>query len=130
MLRAAEAVAVSIDDPLQDQRYGTREVLLDYLPPVLRQVAGDRIERIPLEYRQRIVACALAGKIVYREGITFLEDLPSEAMQELAISYLAGERRIGRLVAQLEASNLPDAQQICRLLELGGARTLMRLEFP
>jgi glutamate dehydrogenase len=130
MLRAAEAVAVSIDDPLRDERYGTREVLLDYLPPVLREVAGDRVERIPLEYRQRIVACALAGKIVYREGITFLEDLPSEAMQELAISYLAGERRIGQLVAQLEASGLPDADQICRLLELGGARTLMRLEFP
>jgi len=127
MLRAAEAVAHSIEDPLQDQRFGTREVLLDYLPPILRQLAGDRVDRIPLEYRQRIVACALAGKIVYREGITFLEDLPAEAMKELAISYLVGERHIGRLVAQLEASDLPDAGQICQLLELGGARTLMRL---
>lgn len=126
MLKTAEAVARSINDPLTDNQFGTGEVLLEYLPPLLREKAVSRLDRIPLQYRQRIVACSLAGKIVYREGITYLEDLPQASLQELAITYLAGERSISQLVAQVETSGLPDAQRICQLLELGGARTLTR----
>ncbi len=127
MLQTAEAVAELIEDPLQDDAHGTRELLLEYLPKLLLEKAGDRIEQIPVEYRRRIVACYLAGKIVYREGITYLEDLPQEALQELATTYLAGERSISALVAQVASSQLPDAKRISQLLELGGARTLTRL---
>lgn len=128
MLETTEAVARFIEDPLLDERFGTKELLLDYLPPLLRETAGDRIHMIPLAYRQRIVACTLAGKIVYREGMTYLEDLPEEALHELATTYLAGERKISELVAQVESSGLPDADRISQLLELGGARTLTRLK--
>ena len=127
LLQTTEAVASYIEDPLNDERFGTDEVLLDYLPPVLRERAADRVTRIPPEYRRRVVACSLAGKLVYREGITYLEDLPKEAMQELVMTYLEGERSISRLVAQVRESGLPDAVQITELLEMGGARTLTRL---
>ena len=124
MLRTAEAVATASVDPLSEQHGGTREVFLAYLTPVLRQVAGDRLHQVPLDYRQRIVACSLASKIVYREGITYLEDLPNEAMSELALTYLRGESVVRDLIDEVRSSNLHCSEKLVQLLEYGGARTL------
>ena len=124
MLRTAEAVAEASVDPLTDLQGGTHEVLLAYLPPLLRKLAGDRLDRVPLDYRQRIVACSLSGKIVYREGITYLEDLPQQALCELALTYLRGERIVRDLIDEVRASNLASSEKLAELLELGGARTL------
>jgi glutamate dehydrogenase len=99
-------------------------VFLAYLTPVLRQVAGDRLHQVPLDYRQRIVACSLASKIVYREGITYLEDLPNEAMSELALTYLRGESVVRDLIDEVRSSNLHCSEKLVQLLEYGGARTL------
>lgn len=124
MLRTAEAVAQTGVDPLEDQNGGTREVFEGYLPALLRQVAGDRYHQVPPDYRRRIVASSLAGKIVYREGITYLEDLPYEALSELALSYLRGERQVQQLVHQVRESGLACADTLVELLQQGGARTL------
>lgn len=124
MLRTAEAVAEASVDPLTDTQGGTREVLQAYLPPVLLRLAGGRLSQVPRDYRQRIVACSLAGKIVYREGIAYLEDLPQAALRELALSYLQGERIVRNLIQEVRASNLLSSEQLAEILELGGARTL------
>lgn len=130
MLRTAEAVAEASVDPLTDMAGGTREVLQAYLPPVLLRLAGERLAQVPLDYRQRIVACTLAGKIVYREGIAYLEDLPQPALRELALTYLRGERIVRELISEVRASNLSSSQQLAEILELGGARTLAILGGP
>lgn len=124
MLRTAEAVAEASVDPLTDLEGGTQEVLQAYLPPVLLRLASDRLVQVPRDYRQRIVACTLAGKIVYREGIAYLEDLPQPALRELALTYLQGERIVRNLISEVRASNLLSSEQLAEILELGGARTL------
>lgn len=124
MLATAAAVARRGVDPLQDQSGGTREVFVEYLPPLLREVAADRYAQVPEDYRKRIVAGSLAGKIVYREGITYLEGLPTEALSELALSYLKSEQTVQRLVSEVKESGLPSAQTLVELLQQGGARTL------
>jgi glutamate dehydrogenase len=124
MLKTAEAVAEASVDPLEDSLGGTREVFEAYLPPLLREVAGDRLHKVPVDYRQRIVACSLSGKIVYREGITYLEDLPQEALCDLALTYLKGEKVVRGLIDEVKASGLASSKQLAELLELGGARTL------
>jgi len=46
----------------------------DHLPHKLAEVAADRLtERVPKEYLKRTVASALASKMVYSEGIQFIE---------------------------------------------------------
>lgn len=125
MLRAAEAVAGRAVDPLQQgEDDGTRAVFESYLPPLLHKVAGRRFHKIPLDYRRRIVACSLAGKIVYREGITYLDDLPEEALSELALRYLRSEAIVQKLVEEVRSSGLASSDQLAALLEQGGARTL------
>jgi glutamate dehydrogenase len=124
MLRTAEAVAQRSVDPLQEDHQGTRQVFEAYLPPLLHYLAHDRFHRIPVDYRQRIVACSLAGKIVYREGITYLEDLPQEALSALALKYLQSEQQVLKLVDEVRASGLASSEQLAELLVRGGARTL------
>jgi len=124
MLRTAEAVAQECVDPLSDTQGGTREVFEAYLPPLLRTLAGDRLHQIPVDYRQRILACSLSGKIVYREGITYLEDLPQEALCHLALTYLRSEKVVRDLIEEVRASGLASSDQLAELLELGGARTI------
>ena len=124
MLRTAEAVAEASVDPLTDASGGTREVLQSYLPPILLRLAGERLTQVPVDYRQRIVACTLAGKIVYREGIAYLEDLPQAALRELALTYLRGEQIVRNLIQEVRASDLLSSEQLAEILELGGARTL------
>lgn len=128
MLRTAEAVAQAGVDPLHSENDGTREVFESYLPPLLREIAGDRFHQVPEDYRKRIVASSLAGKIVYREGITYLEDLPYQALSELALSYLRGERMVRSLVDEIKASTLPSSAVLVELLEQGGARTLAQMQ--
>lgn len=130
LLDTAEAVARSGADPLRDETGGTREVFMEYLPPLLRDIAADRFSQIPEDYRKRIVAGALAGKIVYREGITYLEDLPYEALSALALSYLQSERRVSTLVNEVRASGLPSAEVLVELLQRGGARTMAQTHEP
>ena len=129
MLRTAEAVAEASLDPLTDAQGGTQDVLRAYLPPVLLRLAGERLAQVPRDYRQRIVACTLAGKIVYREGISYLEDLPQAAMRELTLTYLRGERIVRNLINEVRASNLDSSEQLAEILELGGARTLAQNHF-
>lgn len=124
MLKTAEAVAQASRDPLEDRDGGTREVFEAYLPPLLRSLAGDRLHQIPVDYRQRIVACSLSGKIVYREGITYLEDLPQDALCDLALTYLKGETVVRGLIDEVRSSGLACSEKLAELLELGGARTL------
>ena len=124
MLRTAEAVAEASVDPLSEEHGGTRDVFEAYLPPILREVAGSRLHQGPLDYRQRIVACSLSSKIVYREGITYLEDLPNEALCELVLTYLRGESVVRELIEEIKNSELSSSDKLIRLLEYGGARTL------
>ncbi|MCA9776733.1 MAG: hypothetical protein KC800_08460, partial [Candidatus Eremiobacteraeota bacterium] len=124
MLRTAEAVAEASVDPLSEEHGGTRDVFESYLPPILKEVAGDRFHQVPLDYRQRIVACSLSSKIVYREGITYLEDLPNEALCELVLTYLRGESVVRELIEEVKGSALSSSDKLIRLLEYGGARTL------
>ena len=126
MLKTAEAVALAADDPLNDNEGGTRDLLLNYLPPLLRRVAGDRLQQIPQDYRKRIVACSLAGKIVYREGITYLKDMPPAALSELALSYLRSDLLVNRLIEEVKNSDLKSSDQLAKMLSDGGARTLAR----
>lgn len=67
------------------------------------------------------MACSLSRKIVYREGITYLEELP--------LTYLRGERLVRHLIDEVRASNLASSEKLAELLELGGARTLAQSFF-
>ena len=98
-----------------------------HLPPVLAELCGDRVmESIPATYLHRVIASALASRMVYREGLDWLESMPAEAIARLAERYLEQEAEIRQLVAQVRTSGLENSETIATLLETGGVAAALR----
>lgn len=102
-------------------------IFYEHLPRKLAQVAGERVEeRIPLDYLRSAFSSCLASKLLYREGLHFLEAQPRERLFDLARKYFHEEKRINELVDLVQReSNLPDAEtcEVTKLLTRGGVRS-------
>merc|ERR1712051_836322 len=100
----------------------------EHLPRKLAQVAGSRVtDRIPLDYLRNAFGKILASKLLYREGIHFLESQPEDRLAELAMRYVTEEKRVRELIAAVESSDLPTAKRakVEELLKQGGTRSLL-----
>jgi len=104
---------------------------LEHLPPKLAEVAGDRVsERIPVDYLRSAFASILASKLLYREGIHFLESMPAEKLPELAMLYLDEEKKVQQLISTVRLAgglNKEDEARVIDLLTRGGVRSSLRL---
>merc|ERR1712129_275027 len=101
---------------------------MGHLPKKLAAVAGDRVtDRIPLDYLRNAFGKILASKLLYREGIHFLESQPELMLPDLAFRYVTEEKRIRELMSVVETSNMPAAKRakVQQLLQRGGARSLL-----
>jgi glutamate dehydrogenase len=116
---------LQLDDPLFDE---LMPLFHEHLPKKLVDAAGDRIKsRIPIQYIRNAFASSLASKIVYREGIHFIESQPVEKLAERAVVYYREERRVQALLKDLEKSALPQEQKelTMELIRRGGVRAAL-----
>jgi glutamate dehydrogenase len=104
-----------------------RATVLAYLPPVLVQAAGERIfSRLPPSYRCQLVSTSIAADLVYSEGMDYFRDIPDELLADVCLGYVRRQRENERLVAEVERSSLPRAQEVAELLRLGGTRAALK----
>lgn len=84
-------------------------VLCDHLPgDATKSLVAQLQERVPRQYQNAIIACVLASRMVYKEGVRFIDSLPTEGLAELALKYMQAERQISEdLLPALETSNMP-----------------------
>jgi glutamate dehydrogenase len=103
----------------------------EHLPKNLASVAGDRVSaRIPLDYLRNAFASSLASKLLYKEGIHFLESQPRERLTDLAMRYYKEEKRIQELLAVVKgAESFEEATraEVMQLLERGGVRSALQV---
>ena len=95
------------------------------LPPALfddAAVSERAAERLPWAYQRSCVTSGLASRLVYREGLAFVEGLPDASLAEFAYTYLRQEQRVRALAAQVAASGLSFAKDVEALLLRGGVR--------
>lgn len=105
-----------------------RAAVLDHLPAVLVEAAGERLwTRLPSAYRAQIACASVGARLVYREGIDYFRDVAEDQLAALAIAYLERERRTGELVAAVERAGLAEGPEIAALLRLGGTRAGLKL---
>jgi len=100
----------------------------EHLPRKLAEVAGDRVsDRIPLDYLRNAFGKILASKLLYSEGIHFLESQPEGRLAELAMRYIKEEKRVRELVSALDSCDMPDPKRrkVQELLRQGGTRSLL-----
>jgi len=100
----------------------------EHLPRKLAEAAGDRVnDRIPLDYLRNAFGKILASKLLYSEGIHFLESQPENRLADLAMRYIKEEKRVRELVSALDSCDMPDPKRrkVQELLRHGGTRSLL-----
>jgi glutamate dehydrogenase len=121
ILRAADAIFAAMDGFSDDDMKLMRQLVIEHLPPVLLEVAGDRLwSQMPVAYLKSLMAKSLAARIVYREGFEFLETMPVAAIARLAVDYLRVEQESMHLADEVRRSSLPGKDRIAELLSHGG----------
>ncbi len=117
VIRTADALQAAMGDMTTADRNMLEPVINDHLPPILLEIAGDRIpERLPETYRNWLVAKALAARIVYREGMEAVETIDVKSVASLAIGFLKRERRRDELADTVAATDLENRDEIAGLL--------------
>ena len=82
-------------------------------PAKLRELAGNRVTaRVPLPYQKEIVSCLLGSKIVYNEGLAFVEGLSDAALAGIALRYLREERKVEALVDKVRRADAPHSLRL------------------
>ncbi|HMN95693.1 MAG TPA: NAD-glutamate dehydrogenase [Phycisphaerales bacterium] len=123
---AAAAIESRIDLWPEADRMLARQLVIDHLPPVLLSTVGDRLwSDLPAAYLRWLVAKSLASRIIYREGVEFLQKMPASAVGEIALEYLRTEVVTRQLVAEVADSSLPHRDRIAALLARGGTRAAL-----
>ena len=116
--------------PADDARRAPLMSLVEeHLPDALLEISRDRIvETVPAPYFDQIIAAALSCKIVYKEGLDYIDSLPDATLASIALSYLESEKQVTRLTELLEASDLAEKDEIAALLSRGGTRAGISLD--
>ena len=86
-------------------------------------------EQLPWAYQRSVISSGLASRLVYREGLTFVEALPDSNLATYSECYLRGERRTRELADRIAAAGLQDAgAEVHALLMKGGVRAAAEME--
>ena len=122
ILRVADALASLLDAHARDHQLWP--VVGAQLPPALAssEHAAKLPERLPWEYQKSTIAKSLASRLVYREGLSFVETMPEARLPVFALAYLQEEQRVGRLAAQVAGSGHAFSSEVEALLLQGGVR--------
>jgi len=132
--RAKEAIGASLAGMQRgDETYRLLMPLFleKHLPRKLVEVAGDRVDsRIPLDYVRNAFASCLASRLLYREGVHFLELQSEGRLADMAQRYVCEEGRIERLLAAVagpEPLGEAERDEVVRLLRFGGVRSALHV---
>merc|ERR1712087_781405 len=69
---------------------------------------------LPKSYIVSMMGAQLGSKMVYNEGLDFVDALDDRALTELAISYVTQEDKLKELFHDIESSDLPNKSQILK----------------
>lgn len=118
---------VDENDPLFEELF---PLILEIMPKKLIEIAGDRIKtRFPLQYKKNAIACSLACKLVYNEGIHFVLSQSQDLLAKVAFDYYREDLKMKKLLKEVETdmNKLTSEQkkQVVTLLKKGAVRASM-----
>jgi len=104
-----------------------RRLVVESLPEKLVEVAGERLDDLPPAYTRAMLCASLASRMVYNEGLDFIESLSDEALRSAAGTYLKSSDSLQRIISEVADSDLPDKSQIMEMLKMAGVKTAMAI---
>jgi len=135
--RISNAINAATDacaDALADQQHGDElfdkvfPVIRDNLPKKLDEMAWGRVkDRFPLQYQRNAIASTLASRLVYKEGIHFIEAQHPHDLAKLAFAHYGQEQEVAALAKRVEAGDAEAVAHALKLLRKGGTRTALNI---
>lgn len=123
ILRVTNAAADALESLEPERKERLWPLMREHLPAPLFDAYSTRIaEALPWEYQKSLIAASLASRLVYREGLSWAESLPSEALPTVCLEYLRQEQRIRQLAEDVRTSSLGERDEVSELLIRGGVR--------
>lgn len=141
ILRVGAALDVALDQLGSDEKQALWAMVQEQLPPSLFERYGQNDayptegaegaqERLPWPYQKSCISSGLSSRLVYREGLAFVEGLPDTTLSRFALTYLQQEPRVRLLARQVAASGLDFASDVSELLMRGGVRAATVIHSP
>jgi glutamate dehydrogenase len=104
-------------------------LITESLPKKLVEVAGERlIHDLPPAYVKAMIAASLASKMVYAEGVDFVDSLDERLLAEAACNYLQLTDKIRNMMTEIESSDMENKEDIIAILRHAGARSALELK--
>merc|ERR1712003_546238 len=101
-------------------------LLVDSLPKKLVSMAGDRLEDLPKSYIISMMGAQLGSKMVYNEGLDFIDSLDDRALTELAVSYVTQEDKLQEVVNAIGNSDIGCKSDVMKILKAAGVQSVMK----
>jgi len=127
-----DSIVTYLDVITESERKELFPLFRAHLPKSFVQLSTDQnLENVPEQYIKNTIASYIASKMVYKEGTKFIENLDKHRLAQTALLYIKKEKEISELIEALSNTNIPDQekQKIVKLLEQGGTRTSLTLDF-
>ena len=106
-----------------------QEMIYRHVPRILVERYKDRLlDRLPPAHQIAILSAYMASYIVYREGLGWLDNVPTEARFDAARTYMAQDNFTSKLLTSVAESSLPDKDKIAAILRMSATRDLTILE--
>merc|ERR1712038_1703557 len=105
-----------------------KRLVVDSLPKKLVEVAGERLDDLPASYTRAMIAASLSSKMVYNEGLEFINTMSGPALLTCGRSYLKRSDQLKEMMSTVENSDLPNKGDILAMLKLAGVKTAIALE--
>lgn len=126
---SAKLVNLQPSDPLFQE---LAPLIREGLPAKMAELGGDRITaKYPVQYQRNAIACALATKMVYREGTDAIMMQPAEKLGDRAAQYYRQEKVMEKLMQDIKTSKgaLSPANQALVVDVIKKAGTRATLDF-
>jgi glutamate dehydrogenase len=128
ILRLGDIIHERIADWTAEDNALANQLVLRFLPPSLVATAGEGlVYRIPLSYRNQLIAAILSSQITYREGHQHLHQMSDADLGKLAQQYLRLDPKTEELIRQVAASGISEANRIAKILRYAGSRAQREL---
>merc|ERR1719330_580570 len=86
-------------------------LVAESLPQKLVDVAGERlVHDLPLAYVKAMIAASLASKMVYAEGVDFVDSLDERLLAEAACNYMLITDKIRNMMTEIESSDMENKE--------------------
>uniref|UniRef100_A0A7S2BCL8 Glutamate/phenylalanine/leucine/valine/L-tryptophan dehydrogenase C-terminal domain-containing protein n=2 Tax=Octactis speculum TaxID=3111310 RepID=A0A7S2BCL8_9STRA len=107
--RMTDALAEALDTPEGKEHYESLLALVikDHMPKSLAKKSASRMESLlPEQYLKNAMASTLASRIVYREGVQYVENQTDNGMlAKLAFRYLEAEQYVAEVMKSLDSAD-------------------------